>query len=606
MDMDNRDRGRPYIFPPIPQSCPFTICRLSHEHNGSSEDGHAARSGWWLIREHDEYGEYPHIYAKICRITMTTNQSQSRQAAVRDGSAPVGSVGSSRSKKGNKPEPETLTGDGGEGNRHSYSEVIVLSDTGCGTEVSNDPGSHDHSHGSCLTAPAATTADDNTAERGHRRRQPAVWNLGTFLEYTLNPGGRIPYLVITTHCHYDHIMGIWKLPPPPRRYLLRQPSEPSQLLQEQSESYKNAVLERRDGGKDSMALASFDQKHRALPQPTTTTMTTILASSRAKHSVTPYSNLQRYSLCEKLGLKAPRYAVGIWAQDMQRVVYTPPPPSPSADSGGGRDEDDDAEDGAVNISTGITILHTPGHTPDSLAWYDEATRTLCVGDSFYLKQTGTTRSAAWGPESPMPIMFNMDSLLATWWESAKKILDFVRQKNNVGSCEDDEEDGWVLVNTKSPFDSYASTKASSRPARVRLCAAHTTALVDAEAAICAAMSFMRRILRDEVPCKRVSDARRRGEERWLWDDDLEPNKHDRDGLGHHDEEDAGGSGRRQGKKGKVDRDEEGIDVKGPNCNIETFGEYAYSVLAPLGVIEKGRRRIPKDEWGLAETKEAET
>ncbi|KAL2435095.1 hypothetical protein ABEF95_013080 [Exophiala dermatitidis] len=593
MDMDNRDRGRPSIFPPIPQSCPFTISRLSHEHNGPPEDALATRAGtWWLIREHDEYGEYPHIYAKICRTTATANQSQPPLARISD--APAGPVGSSRSNKG-KPEPEMLAGDGGQGNRHTHSEVIVLSDTGCGTEVANGSDSYAHSPGPCL-APAAATSED-VVETAHRR-QPAVWNIGTFLEHTLNPDGRIPYLVITTHCHYDHIMGIWKLPPPPRRYLLRQPSEPSQLLQEQSD--KN---EERDGGMDS-TMASFDHKHRALPQPTTTTMTTILASSDAKHSVTPYSNLQRYSLCEKLGLKAPQYAVGIWAQDMLRVVYTPPPPLPSADPGGGRDEDDDTEDDAANISTGITILHTPGHTPDSLAWYDEDTRTICVGDSFYFKETGTTRSAPWGPEPPMPIIFNMESLLADWWESAKKILDFVRQKNSVGSCGEDEEDGWILVNTTFPFDSFPSTTASSRPGRVRLCAAHTIALVDAEAAICAVMSFMRRILRDEVPCKRVSGARRRGEERWLWDDALDP-KHDSRGLGHHDEEDADGLGRRQGEKGKGDG-EEGIDVKGPNCDIDTFGEYGYSVLAPLGVIEKGRRRIPKDEWDLAEPKATET
>ena len=32
---------------------------------------------------------------------------------------------------------------------------------------------------------------------------------------------------------------------------------------------------------------------------------------------------------------------------------------------------------------GVSVIHTPGHTPDSLAWYDHFEMHLYVGDSFY-------------------------------------------------------------------------------------------------------------------------------------------------------------------------------------------------------------------------------
>ncbi len=35
------------------------------------------------------------------------------------------------------------------------------------------------------------------------------------------------------------------------------------------------------------------------------------------------------------------------------------------------------------MSLGVTILHTPGHTPDEIALFDEAEMMLYVGDSLY-------------------------------------------------------------------------------------------------------------------------------------------------------------------------------------------------------------------------------
>ena len=52
---------------------------------------------------------------------------------------------------------------------------------------------------------------------------------------------------------------------------------------------------------------------------------------------------------------------------------------------------------------GITILQTPGHTPDELAWYDHEEMHLSVGDSFY--QEG---------DDGMPIIFVGTGNMIEW------------------------------------------------------------------------------------------------------------------------------------------------------------------------------------------------
>ena len=170
----------------------------------------------------------------------------------------------------------------------------------------------------------------------------------------------------------------------------------------------------------------------------------------------------------------------------------------------------------------------------------------------------------------MPTIFCDDSDLAAWWGGMGKILGFVREKNEeferegeeVGVIEDTLEsrlDGepWLLVD-KSPSPSPASPTArlSNKPPRARLCAAHTTFGLDAENAVLEMKSFMAAILRDEVPSK-IAKQGSSGEERWLWDYAL------------------------------------GNAMAGES---ETKGKY--SVLAPLRLIEKGRRTIPKEQWNV--------
>jgi glyoxylase-like metal-dependent hydrolase (beta-lactamase superfamily II) len=402
-----------------------------------------------LIRETDKYSEFPHIYAKTVFLTK----------------------GSTRPA------------------------LIVLSDTGCGTNLNPRP------NFSTVIRPEPTRSSSYKPRHDHN------YNLANFLRATINPNGEIPYLVITTHCHYDHILGLHYLPS------------------------------------------------------TTSGMTTVLSSSHKKSFIVPRSNLAEHSLCDAVGVKTPKYDVGIWAHDLEHAVYAYPNPLYCSEN--------------LEIDTSITILHTPGHTPDSLTWYDRNERYIVVGDSFYERESPDTKEAS---EPPMPTIFANESDLLDWWDSLKKVIRFVEERNKeVEETGDDrveeagsDEDEWVLVTaTDSPSDSSGTTEPTphttaidpsaektpgqvgpeqmSKKQRVRLGAAHVTAEVDAEDCLLAMQDFMRRVLRNEIPS--CSLGQERGEETCLWDE----------ALG-----DGDGNGR-------------------------------FSVRAPLRIVEEGRKAIPKSE-----------
>ena len=451
----------------VPACCPFSISKIGHPPLQSSTT--------YLIREHDSYGEFPHIYAKLC-----TDKTSSKQ-------------------------------------------VIVLSDTGCGTETQNKHYLENYG-------------------------QPRVWNISSFLCYTINPGGQIPYLVVTTHCHYDHILGIGKLPP-------------------------TSTNDESDPGISPL-------KRRNLTQ--------VVSSIKGQSFVTPYSNLQKHSLSSTVGLHAPIYTVSGWADDFDEAKYMLP--------------------NGKAISTEITIIPTPGHTPDSLSWYDEHLHLLCVGDSFYVKESSETRKASWGREPPMPTMFDVESNLADWWQSLYKLSNFViatnkdleaafrKETSEEDLAASDDVDDFVLLDRHgrvSDVHSYLAepsrtkkvackpfmktspvvpfphrqfeirlqtanhaeaqewTYIDTAPPRVMLCAAHTTLAIDADHAITKIRELMAAILRDEVPSKKVKHGSR-GEERWLWDWAL--------------------------------------------ADIAESKNADFSVLAPLEIVERGRKNIAEPEW----------
>lgn len=65
------------------------------------------------------------------------------------------------------------------------------------------------------------------------------------------------------------------------------------------------------------------------------------------------------------------------------------------------------------IYTGLRILHTPGHTPDELALWDESERMLYVGDTLY----------EWEP-----IIFPTEGDIIQWFSTMDYLISFVRSK----------------------------------------------------------------------------------------------------------------------------------------------------------------------------------
>ncbi|CZS99003.1 uncharacterized protein RAG0_07519 [Rhynchosporium agropyri] len=156
-----------------------------------------------------------------------------------------------------------------------YSDHILLTDTGC-----NFPRQKHQSFNSL---------------RHYLESYPLTINGGK----CLNPGGQKKYVIICSHCHYDHILGI------------------SQF---------------------------------------TDANPTIIASGFERSFI--LDDLPTSSLCKYVNAPTPQYEISRWARHMQYLSL---------------------DDRAFRVQ----FLHTPGHTPDSLAWYDIDEHHLYVGDTFY-------------------------------------------------------------------------------------------------------------------------------------------------------------------------------------------------------------------------------
>ncbi|KAH8205371.1 hypothetical protein TruAng_000450 [Truncatella angustata] len=310
----------------------------------------------WLIREHDAFGEYPHIYARIC---------------------------STRDKGG------------------SRTSLVVLNDTGVGTIAEN----HEAPCGS------------------------SVWTIRNFIEHHLNPSKDIPYLIILSHCHYDHILGL-------QNFLSPDQGEGERVTSEDTD-------------------------------------VTIMSSSFQKSFLIPHGSLEEHSLCKANHLNTPRFVPDIWALDEQRLVYK--------------------HKMGADMTLPIITIHTPGHTPDSLSWYDEETRRLYVGDSLYQQETDYSRNAPWGREAAAPIIFPNEGNILQWWRSVEKLEAFVKEENVLG-----------------------------KP-RVTLAAGHVTAQVDAAGCLKNVKSFIAAVLRGDVPCRPLPDKRGKATGYWAFDAD-EPGK----------------------------------------------------------------------------------
>jgi len=74
----------------------------------------------------------------------------------------------------------------------------------------------------------------------------------------------------------------------------------------------------------------------------------------------------------------------------------------------------------------MTVIHTPGHTPDELALYDVQEQMLYVGDSLYEHEE---------------IIFPKEGSIVAWFASINALTSLVRSQNEMGDGKSE-----VLVN----------------------------------------------------------------------------------------------------------------------------------------------------------------
>jgi glyoxylase-like metal-dependent hydrolase (beta-lactamase superfamily II) len=174
----------------------------------------------------------------------------------------------------------------------------------------------------------------------------------------------------------------------------------------------------------------------------------ILCSGFDPSFISP-QNIAKHSLCTLLDIPTPKYTPTL-VPHMHDITV--------------QQEADDAD-----VPVGLRILHTPGHTPDELAVWDEEERMLYVGDTLY-------EFAA--------IIFPSEGDIVDWWRSVEDMLRLVQTHNS--------KDGL---------------------APVQISAGHITAAQEAESVLLGAREFMRDVLKGtELAYKQET----RRDEQFLW------------------------------------------------------------------------------------------
>ncbi len=113
----------------------------------------------------------------------------------------------------------------------------------------------------------------------------------------------------------------------------------------------------------------------------------VFASSHSPDFLSP-ENFPSNSLCERLGIETPTYTPTLVPHNVS-LYY-------------------------AETATRLRFLHTPGHTPDELALWDDDEDILYVGDTVY----------EWEP-----IIFPLQGDIVQWFESMDFLIHFVRERN---------------------------------------------------------------------------------------------------------------------------------------------------------------------------------
>ena len=150
------------------------------------------------------------------------------------------------------------------------------------------------------------------------------------------------------------------------------------------------------------------------------------------------------SLCGAFGMQTPKYEISHYAQDGEELEHK-------------------------GHSLGLQIIHTPGHTPDSMAIYDETERWLFVGDTCYQRAA----TMPWGQEQVVPIILPLQGNWRDFVASLHTLHEFVLQ------TEDSLSDATVDV-------------------RIQLAAGHTTSARPAADFLQTVIKFCQRVVAGTV------------------------------------------------------------------------------------------------------------
>lgn len=281
-----------------------------------------------------------------------------------------------------------------------YPDHILITDTGC-----NAPRRKDQSL---------------TSLRDYLENFPLPINQ----EQPLNPGGKKQYIILCSHCHYDHILG----------------------------------------------LPNFSS---AEP--------TIVASSFEKDFL--LNKFPTHSLCKFLNVSTPKYKISHWAGHQEYFSLN-------------------------GLPLRIQFLHIPGHTPDSLAWYDLDEHHLYVGDTFYERKREVPFPELPDESGPAPAPPGSQGAIILPDEGAS-LIQYISSLELLLS--------FVIFRNAELRRQYGMRPDS--PPRVKVGCGHLTHDADAEIMIREVQGLFTRIVANKVPVSGSSISRGVVYDFWLESDD---------------------------------------------------------------------------------------
>jgi glyoxylase-like metal-dependent hydrolase (beta-lactamase superfamily II) len=233
----------------------------------------------------------------------------------------------------------------------------------------------------------------------------------------LNEDSKKKYIIICSHCHSDHILGIPQFLSA-ERFIIASSFQPSFILED----------------------------------------------------------LPTHSLCKYLGVPTPKYTITHWVRNLSYL---------------------EIPDEAVPLR--IQFLHIPGHTPDSLAWYDIDEHFLYVGDAFYERERsvpipelpgrdeGGVTSLRDHLDLGSAVIFPEEGNLVQFMSSMDFLHSFVMHKNG---------------ELRRRHQQQQDPSNESRPPRVQVCSGHMTYGADAEVKIIGVKTLFQKIIDGKIPVRR--------------------------------------------------------------------------------------------------------